>query len=95
MATRRRNAFTKARVPHLREVLDALVSPFSPLKLGVYGFVFTDHGLRIGRVIAIYSKTGGKNGKHAAVTDASNISAVSYLAVQVFTHAWPPYSRSP
>ena len=37
-------------------------------------------------VIAIYSETGGKNGKHAAVTDASNISAVSYLAVQVFKH---------
>jgi len=106
MATRRRNTFTKARVPHLREVLDALVSPFSPLKLDVYGFVFTDHGLRIGHgksnvfkyatsssiicyyaiVIAIYSKTGGKNGKHAAVTDASNISAVSYLAIQVFEH---------
>ena len=37
-------------------------------------------------VIAIYSKTGGKNGKHAAVTDASNISATSYLGVQVFEH---------
>lgn len=49
MATRRRNTFTKAQVPHLREVLDALVSPFTPLKLGVYGFVFTDHGLRVGR----------------------------------------------
>ncbi|KAF8225333.1 hypothetical protein L208DRAFT_1050423, partial [Tricholoma matsutake] len=37
-------------------------------------------------VIAIYSKTGGKNRKHAGITDASNISAVSYLAVQVFEH---------
>jgi hypothetical protein len=37
-------------------------------------------------VIAIYSKTGGKNGKHTAVTDASNISVVSYLAIQVFEH---------
>ena len=36
----------------------------------------------------IYSKTGGKNGKDAAVTDASNISAVSYLAVQVFEHMY-------
>ena len=34
----------------------------------------------------MYSKTGGKNGKHAAVTDASNISAISYLGVQVFEH---------
>jgi hypothetical protein len=37
-------------------------------------------------VIVIYSKTSGKNGSHAAITDASNISAVSYLAVQVFEH---------
>ena len=37
-------------------------------------------------MIAIYSKTGGKNGKHAAVTDASNISATSYLGVQVFEY---------
>jgi len=36
--------------------------------------------------IALYSKTGGKNRKHAAVTDASNISAISYMAVQVFEH---------
>jgi hypothetical protein len=39
-------------------------------------------------VIAIYSKTGSKNlnGKHPAVTDASNISATSHLGVQVFEH---------
>ncbi|KAF8231174.1 hypothetical protein L208DRAFT_1067273, partial [Tricholoma matsutake] len=37
-------------------------------------------------VIALYSKTGCKNGKHAAVTDASNISAISYIPVQVFEH---------
>jgi hypothetical protein len=48
MATRRRNAFTKAQVPRLHDVLDALVSPFAPMKLGVYGFIITDHGLRVG-----------------------------------------------
>jgi hypothetical protein len=32
----------------------------------------------------MYSKTGGKNGKHAAVTDSSAISAISYLGLQVF-----------
>ena len=40
--------FTKAKVPHLREILDALVSPLTPMKLGVYGFVLTDQGLRVG-----------------------------------------------
>jgi hypothetical protein len=37
-------------------------------------------------VIAIYSKSGGKHGKHKAVSDSSHISAVSYVCVQVFEH---------
>ena len=35
-------------------------------------------------VIAIYAKTGGKNGKHSAVSESSSISAVSYLGLQIF-----------
>lgn len=35
-------------------------------------------------VIAFYSKTGGKHGKHGSITESSNISAVSYIAVQLF-----------
>jgi hypothetical protein len=37
-----------------------------------------------GAVIAFYSKTGGKHGKHGSITEASNISAISYVAVQLF-----------
>jgi len=29
-------------------------------------------------VIALYSKTGGKNGKHSSVSESSNISAISF-----------------
>jgi hypothetical protein len=35
-------------------------------------------------VIIFYSKTGGKNGKHCSITESSNISAISYIAVQLF-----------
>src|SRR5882762_11475690 len=35
-------------------------------------------------VIALYSKGGGKNGKHAAVSSISNVAAISYVGVQVF-----------
>ncbi|KAM6503057.1 hypothetical protein JOM56_003034 [Amanita muscaria] len=38
-------------------------------------------------VHAIYSKTGGKNGKHAAVTDKSNVASISYMVVQLFEPA--------
>jgi len=37
-------------------------------------------------VISIYSKSGGKNGKHCWVSDSSSISANSYVPVQVFEH---------
>ncbi|KXN88312.1 hypothetical protein AN958_07515 [Leucoagaricus sp. SymC.cos] len=36
-------------------------------------------------VIAIYSKTAGKNARHASVTSLSNISAASRISVQVFS----------
>jgi len=35
-------------------------------------------------VRGLYSKTGGKNGKHAGVNDVHNIAAISYLVVQLF-----------
>lgn len=35
-------------------------------------------------VLSIYSKSGGKNGKHAYTPQAENISGVSYMSVQVF-----------
>jgi hypothetical protein len=37
-------------------------------------------------VVSIFSKTGGKNGKHAWILSALNITMVSYIPVQVFEH---------
>jgi len=39
-------------------------------------------------VLALYSKTGGKNGKHSSVSESSNVAAISYMAVQVFEHMY-------
>ncbi|KAF8224221.1 hypothetical protein L208DRAFT_1075266, partial [Tricholoma matsutake] len=39
-------------------------------------------------VTALYSKTGGKNGKHESVSDSSNICAVSNVAVQIFEYMY-------
>jgi hypothetical protein len=38
------------------------------------------------KVVALYSKTGGKNSKHESVSDSSNICAVSNVAVQLFEY---------
>ncbi|KAK7059441.1 hypothetical protein R3P38DRAFT_2495550 [Favolaschia claudopus] len=37
-------------------------------------------------VLSVYSKTGGKNGKHAWVSDCSNIAAASNIPTQVYEH---------
>lgn len=37
-------------------------------------------------VVALYSKTGGKNGKHSAITESSTITAISYLGVQLYQY---------
>jgi len=38
-------------------------------------------------VVCLYSKSGGKGGKHNGVTDSSNITALSHIGVQVFEHS--------
>ena len=39
-------------------------------------------------VICLYSKLGGLNCKHSAVTDAPSITALSYVGLQVFGHSY-------
>lgn len=46
--------------------------------------------LNIGTVIALYQKSGGKNGKHGAISEAKNISAVSRLGLQVYEQIHGP-----
>ena len=38
-------------------------------------------------VVCLYSRSGGQGGKHNAVADSSNITALLHVGVQVFEHA--------
>ncbi len=67
------------------------VSPQAPLYVAdikdtgsAYGIVLYDGSLFIGKVIAIYAKTTGKNARRSSFTEASSITGVTYLDVQVF-----------
>ncbi|KAF8797488.1 hypothetical protein BYT27DRAFT_7237241 [Phlegmacium glaucopus] len=93
-ATRRKQIFTKVAVPHLADITEARVTQLRPLQEGDLGFILMEKGVTVGRVIAIYAKTGGKNGKHAAVSESSSISAVSYLGLQVFEFMYARQFRS-
>ena len=45
-------------------------------------------------VITLYHKTGGKNGKHSAIVEATNVASVSRIGVRVFEHTHGPHFRS-
>lgn len=40
----------------------------------------------VSAVLSIYSKSGGKNGTHSWVAEASSVAAISYIPVQIFEH---------
>ncbi|KAG6905164.1 hypothetical protein DXG01_004460, partial [Tephrocybe rancida] len=83
-AARRRRILTQAKVPCLTDVCDGRVSILKPLQLGSYGIFFNNDQLVVGHIIALYSKTGGKYGKHGSVVNATNVSAVSHISVELF-----------
>ncbi|KAF8167513.1 hypothetical protein B0H34DRAFT_854442 [Crassisporium funariophilum] len=93
-AERRKHIFTKAGVPNFAELKDARVTMLRPLQVGDYGVIVNPSGVMVGRVIALYSKTGGKNGKHSWINESSTIAAISYMAVQVFEHMHAQQFRS-
>ncbi|CAK5270401.1 unnamed protein product [Mycena citricolor] len=93
-AAKRKKVFTNAKVPSLPEVIDARLSMIRPLRFGDYGVIFTPQGLMVGRVFALHAKGGGKFGKHDAVTDSSNISALSKISVQLFEHIHGSHFRA-
>ncbi|KAJ7110581.1 hypothetical protein C8R44DRAFT_934286 [Mycena epipterygia] len=85
-ATRRTKLFKEAKLTarHLALVTNAGLTHFTQLAVGDFGIIWTELGLRVGKVETLYTKGGGKNGKHGAVTQHHNISAFSYIGVQVF-----------
>ncbi|KAJ7138789.1 hypothetical protein C8R43DRAFT_845311, partial [Mycena crocata] len=86
-ATKRRDVFTKSKVPNLQDIVGARVSVFRPIQIGDYGVILTARGLMVEHVFEMYAKGGGKYGKHEPVTDSANIAALSKISVQVFENS--------
>ncbi|KAH7888096.1 hypothetical protein F5I97DRAFT_1926485 [Phlebopus sp. FC_14] len=49
-----------------------------------YGFAIVDARIGLPKVLAIYLKGGGQNARHAWTETVTYVSAISYLALQVF-----------
>ncbi|KAJ7504705.1 hypothetical protein B0H11DRAFT_1852265 [Mycena galericulata] len=83
-ATRRVKLFKDAKVPHFPLVSTGGISAFKKLAIGDFGIVWTETGLMIAQVQVMYSKGGGKNGKHNNIDDHTNLSGISHLGTQVY-----------
>ncbi|KAJ6615027.1 hypothetical protein B0H10DRAFT_2220789 [Mycena sp. CBHHK59/15] len=77
-----------------KRVIAARVTPLRPLHIGDYGIIWTKNGLMVGHVFGLQAKGGGKHGKHEAVTESSNISALSKISVQIFDNLHGTQFRS-
>ncbi|TFK27117.1 hypothetical protein FA15DRAFT_702135 [Coprinopsis marcescibilis] len=86
-ATRRKNIFIKEKVPCVLYAANARITELRPLVAGDFVFVVPDpkaKSVAVGKVVALYSKTAGKNARNASVKCAQNISALSRVAVQIY-----------
>ncbi|KAH9896485.1 hypothetical protein C8Q73DRAFT_642433, partial [Cubamyces lactineus] len=100
--SQRLRIFRAHSLPNTSELADALVgtstsqtphhSALSPD--GSFGVVFQDSCIFIGRVLAVYSQEGGKNGKHAWCSRITHIGHASYIAVQLYEHVHANHFRA-
>ncbi|KAJ6610874.1 hypothetical protein B0H10DRAFT_2193181 [Mycena sp. CBHHK59/15] len=83
-ATRRAKLFKAAKIPHLPLISAGGVNTLSNLAVGDFGIIWTETGLQIAQVEVMYSKGGGKHGKHNNIDEHTNLSGLSYIGAQVY-----------
>ncbi|KAJ7867756.1 hypothetical protein B0H14DRAFT_3588043 [Mycena olivaceomarginata] len=85
-AVRRRRTVLKPLRCHA-DVAEAGIAPLTPLKANDHIFVIEKDDILLARVITIYSKGGGKGGKHEYVPSVDSVGHVSYVFVQTFAYS--------
>ncbi|THH16626.1 hypothetical protein EUX98_g9272 [Antrodiella citrinella] len=91
VSARRLKKFTEFFVPSPLDLSHAMVgTPSSsqlhscPLQRGSYGLVIVDSQLMVCKVIALFSRGGGKTGVHSWYASLDNIGLLSYASVQIY-----------
>ncbi|KAG8715662.1 hypothetical protein FRC08_010297 [Ceratobasidium sp. 394] len=90
----RGNEALKARVRAFKEAKLTLgavlgtgaVTGLNPIQTGSYAFVIFDKQVWFAEVLTMYSKGGGKVGKHGWVNKQANLASVSNVLVQLWEH---------
>ncbi|RDX45703.1 hypothetical protein OH76DRAFT_1486179 [Lentinus brumalis] len=96
--TRRRDIYKKFFPTDFDHLTQGRVSKLTPLTSSFdddpttnpdgFAFVLVDGRVRLGRVISVYSKGGGKHGRNGWVAVIESVSAASYIAIQVYDHTF-------
>ncbi|PSR74626.1 hypothetical protein PHLCEN_2v9692 [Hermanssonia centrifuga] len=87
---KREKLFHLAQVPLLALIKNAQISTVRSIKIAQYGIIYGEDtfGVAIGRVEALYVKSGGKNAKHGSVDESHSVGALSHVAVQVYEYTY-------
>ncbi|KAF7371887.1 hypothetical protein MVEN_00046000 [Mycena venus] len=85
-ASRRRKTLLKNLKCH-SDISEAGIGPLTPLRANDYLFIIEKEDILLARVITIYSKGGGKGGKHEYVSSVDSIGRISYVFTQTFLHS--------
>ncbi|CDO76141.1 hypothetical protein BN946_scf185027.g4 [Trametes cinnabarina] len=87
--------FEAQKVKMYREIADAQVGVStesmpkqSPLIIGSHVLVLHQARILVGRIIALYARSGGKTGFHCSQQEVKSIGLVSYAVVQVYEHSF-------
>ncbi|KAF7328133.1 hypothetical protein MVEN_02570400 [Mycena venus] len=85
-ASRRRKTLLKNLKCH-SDISEAGIGPLTPLRANDYLFIIEKEDILLARVVTIYSKGGGKGGKHEYVSSFDSIGRISYVFTQTFLHS--------
>ncbi|KAF8235931.1 hypothetical protein L208DRAFT_1376320 [Tricholoma matsutake] len=71
-------------IPNLNNKLsEAQISALWPLQIDDYGIIIIPTGVMVRQVIALYSKTGGKNSKHGSITATAIFQPHQFLFLSI------------
>ncbi|KAJ7206825.1 hypothetical protein GGX14DRAFT_567902 [Mycena pura] len=69
------------------QVAEADITHLTPLEAGNFAFVIEKTEILLAKVLSIYSKGGGKAGRHDWVPQVPGIGKISYILAQTFEHS--------
>ncbi|KAL5521769.1 MARS2_1 [Sanghuangporus sanghuang] len=86
--SRRREVYSRFKFPRIVSTIleTGAINETNPLFEDSFAVVFTNKQVLVGKVISMYTKGAGQNGKHCYLPNASSIGQLSYISLQTFEY---------